>query len=217
MCCYTQDSHLCCIHWSPIHSDILFLELSTQVSVKYVSTILRYTDHYFFLYLHYVLHKYIVKEYFHIISSWQVWCHQFQPHSDQGVLKCRVISECQWLSVCQNGLIFMTYTNDSLDCKLQWGLQWLGGHSLLWTHMAQSLSWSPITAVSLCCSFDLVLPLLSLLLWFSKYLLELDYIICHMVSRLTNLVMSWSQGWPGMQGMTLYVSGTISVFGLAVT
>ena len=36
-----------------------------------------------------------------------------------------------------------------------------------------------------------------------------------MVSRLTNLVMSWSQGWPGMQGMALYVSGTICVFGLA--
>ena len=46
--------------------------------------------------------------------------------------------------------------------------------------------------------------------------LELDYVICHMVSRLTNLVMSWSQGWPGMQGMALYVSGIISVFGLAV-
>jgi len=25
-------------------------------------------------------------------------------------------------------------------------------------------------------------------------LLDLDYVICHMVSRLTNLVMSWSQG-----------------------
>ena len=25
-------------------------------------------------------------------------------------------------------------------------------------------------------------------------MLELDYVICHMVSRLTNLVMSWSQG-----------------------
>ena len=25
-------------------------------------------------------------------------------------------------------------------------------------------------------------------------LLKLDYVICHMVSRLTNLVMSWSQG-----------------------
>ena len=24
--------------------------------------------------------------------------------------------------------------------------------------------------------------------------LKLDYVICHMVSRLTNLVMSWSQG-----------------------
>ena len=48
-------------------------------------------------------------------------------------------------------------------------------------------------------------------------LLELDYVICHMVSRLTNLVMSWSQGGPGMQGMALYVSDTISVFGLAVT
>ena len=47
--------------------------------------------------------------------------------------------------------------------------------------------------------------------------LKLDYVICHMVSRLTNLVMSWSQGWPGMQGMALYVSGTICVFGLAVT
>ena len=31
--------------------------------------------------------------------------------------------------------------------------------------------------------------------------LELDYVICHIVSRLTNLVMSWSQDWPGMQGM----------------
>ena len=48
-------------------------------------------------------------------------------------------------------------------------------------------------------------------------LLELNYVICHMVSRLTNLVMSWSQGWPGMQGMALYVSDTICVFGLAVT
>ena len=28
----------------------------------------------------------------------------------------------------------------------------------------------------------------------SRELLELDYVICHMVSRLTNLVMSWSQG-----------------------
>ena len=27
-----------------------------------------------------------------------------------------------------------------------------------------------------------------------KNLLKLDYVICHMVSRLTNLVMSWSQG-----------------------
>ena len=36
--------------------------------------------------------------------------------------------------------------------------------------------------------------------------LKLDYVICHMVSRLTNLVMSWSQGWPGMQGIALYVS-----------
>ena len=26
------------------------------------------------------------------------------------------------------------------------------------------------------------------------FMLELDYVICHMVSRLTNLVMSWSQG-----------------------
>ena len=26
------------------------------------------------------------------------------------------------------------------------------------------------------------------------HVLELDYVICHMVSRLTNLVMSWSQG-----------------------
>ena len=26
------------------------------------------------------------------------------------------------------------------------------------------------------------------------FLLKLDYVICHMVSRLTNLVMSWSQG-----------------------
>ena len=29
---------------------------------------------------------------------------------------------------------------------------------------------------------------------FTKHVLELDYVICHMVSRLTNLVMSWSQG-----------------------
>ena len=28
----------------------------------------------------------------------------------------------------------------------------------------------------------------------TQNLLELDYVICHMVSRLTNLVMSWSQG-----------------------
>ena len=27
-----------------------------------------------------------------------------------------------------------------------------------------------------------------------KVVLELDYVICHMVSRLANLVMSWSQG-----------------------
>ena len=50
-----------------------------------------------------------------------------------------------------------------------------------------------------------------------EWVLELDYVICHMVSKLTNLVMSWSQDWPGMQGMALYVFGTISVFGLAVT
>ena len=40
-------------------------------------------------------------------------------------------------------------------------------------------------------------------------LLELDYVICHMVSRLTNLVMSWSQGWSGMQGMALSYINTI--------
>ena len=28
----------------------------------------------------------------------------------------------------------------------------------------------------------------------ANFMLELDYVICHMVSRLTNLVMSWSQG-----------------------
>jgi hypothetical protein len=81
---------------------ILSLGLPTWVNVKYISTILRWeiTYRYFFLYLGHMFYKCIVKKYFHVVSTWQVRCGWFRPHSDKGVSKCTIIGECQWLLVC---------------------------------------------------------------------------------------------------------------------
>ena len=42
-----------------------------------------------------------MKIYLHVVSTWKIGRHFFWPHNNKGVSKCRVIGECQWLSVCQ--------------------------------------------------------------------------------------------------------------------
>jgi len=80
---------------------ILSLGLPTRVSVKYISTILRWqiTYHNFVLHVRHMFHKCVVKKYFHVVSSWQVRCGRFRPHGDKGVSKRRIIGECQRLLV----------------------------------------------------------------------------------------------------------------------
>ena len=41
--------------------------------------------------------KLIVKLHLHVVSGWKVRHGCFWPHGDEGVLKCRIISECKWL------------------------------------------------------------------------------------------------------------------------
>ena len=79
----------------------LSLELPTQVSVNFAAIISwQLTYGYVFLQLLHVLDKLIVKIHLHVVSGWQVRFGRFWPHSNKGVSKCSIVSECKRLDMC---------------------------------------------------------------------------------------------------------------------
>ena len=75
----------------------------------------------------------------------------------------------------------------SVACK-----SWYGENPVTWLTVTRSVNTASCTLSGQSVIFDLQDLIMDSRKM--KCLLKLDYVICHMVSRLTNLVMSWSQG-----------------------